>query len=240
MKRGIVGRVQVGTAANEDQVEAFLRLQKDAFLGDFSLATDLGLPALGVGFKTTGKVRVDFKLSFDLAVGVHRDFGFFVDTAFTGIHGAFRVALEGNGATLENPANLFTGQGKFFFLQTDFQDDPLNPTELAFTFDVRLKDLDNINTLKFFDIDGDGVLAEFPYPFKVGTDANKDGRIDKDPNTGDPVRRDLVVVEPWANVGTGGTVEKFPTVSQLASDPILSDAVRGELEHGRPEEQHVR
>lgn len=218
-------RVHVEPVAEGDDARVELELEKRFKIGSFNLSTDLGLDALGLRFMTTGKVSAEVLFELHLGVGVSPKFGVYVDTAFTRLHMGMRLFLEGNGATTENPNNLFTGQGSLGFLQVDFQDDPLNPTQLGITFDVTLNDIDNLNTVKFFDINGDGLLAEKSYSFKVGTDANKDGRIDLDAN-GNPILRSTTVAEPWSNISKKGVVDPFPTVPQLKDNANLKQALQ--------------
>ncbi|MFO0947440.1 MAG: hypothetical protein U1D30_16145 [Planctomycetota bacterium] len=221
---GLFDRVQVKPKATNDDVNILFHLDKVIHVGEFSLSADLGLEALGISFATTGKAKVDLAFSIDVGFGWNKEFGFYIDTGATGLQMGARLFLSGNGATTENPQNLFTGRGSIGPLQLDFTDDPQNQTELAVTFDISLNDLDNVNTVRFFDVNGDGLLAEKPYTYQVGVDANNDGRIDKDQN-GNPITAFKNVAEAWTNVTANGGTEAFPTIPNLTNDVNLKDAV---------------
>ena len=218
-------RIEVTPEAVGEESHVKLDIEKRFKVGSMSLSTDLGLDALGLKFQTLGKASVEVVFELKVGIGLSPKFGIFLDTSFTRLHLGTRLILEGNGATASNPQNLFTGQGSLGFLQLDFQDDPLNRTELGVTFDVTMNDLDNLNTVRFFDINGDGLLAEKAYAFKVGTDANKDGHLDLDSN-GDPILHSTTVAEPWSNITRKGFAEPFPTVSQLKTSTTLGKAVQ--------------
>jgi uncharacterized repeat protein (TIGR01451 family) len=215
---GIFDSIEVTPSADPDEVKIAIHLEKLLHIGSVSLDASLGLDALGIQFSTTGSASVDFNFSMDLAFGWHRQFGFFLDTSLTGLHMGAKLSLVGSGATADNPANLFTGQGSFGFLQLKFNDDPSNPSELAITFDARLEDLDNINTTRFFDINGDGILADTPITYPVGLDQNKDGLIDRDAD-GNPLmtQTTTAAVEPFQTIGAKGPTSLFPTVAQIAA-----------------------
>lgn len=222
---GVFDRVIVTPTANESDVKVVFNLDKVIHIASLDLSSDLGLDALGLQFKTTGKARLDIAFSLDVGFGWNKQFGFYLDTAQTGIQAGARLYLSGNGATADNPSNLFTGQGSIGALQLDFSDDPVNPTELALTFQISLNDLDNVNTVKFFDVNGDGILADKPYTFNVGVDANKDGRIDKD-SSGNPLTQFRTIEEAWTNITADSTQDPFPTVPSIKNDPNIGDAVK--------------
>lgn len=225
VQAGIVDVMEITPSADPNEVRVAMHLEKLIHIGTVGLDSSLGLDALGIQFTTTGLATLDIEISIDLAFGWHHQFGFYIDTAMTGIHVGAKLTLQGSGATDENPANLFTGQGSFGFLQLKFNDDPSNPTELAITLDVKLKDLDNINTIQFLDLNDDGILADTPTLYDVGTDANNDGRFDVDTD-GNPIRTSTTIpaVEPFQTIGGKGTTELFPTVAQIANG---GDNVRG-------------
>lgn len=217
---GILDHVSVVPSADASEVRVDLHLDREILIGEFDLSSDLGLEALGVRFATTGKASATIDFSLDIGFGWNQQFGFFLDTATTGMHMGAKLSLQGNGATSDNPNNLFTGQGSIGFLQLDFMDDPNNKTELGVTFDVNLNDLDNLGTVQFFDINGDGILAEAPYIYNVGTDTTpKDGQIDLDAS-GNQIRTSKTVAEPWTNISQDGTVNVFPTVTQVAGTTV--------------------
>jgi hypothetical protein len=222
----VFDRVIVTPTANDDDMNVVINLDKLIRIGQLNLSADLGLDALGLKFQTTGSARADLAFSMDVGFGWNKKFGFYFDTEQTGIQAGVRLYLTGTGITADNPANLFTGLGAIGGLQLDFTDDPLNPTSLSATFQVSMNDLDNINSVRFFDVNKDGLLADQSFTYNVGVDANKDGRIDKDAN-GNPVTRFFDALrEPWANVTKDGSVEAFPTVPSLRNNPDISTAVR--------------
>lgn len=215
---GVFDTIEVTPSANPEEVKIAIHLEKLLHVGSLSLDSSLGLDALGIKFTTTGSASVDVNFSMDLALGWHQQFGFFVDTSMTGLHMGAKLALKGSGATSDNPANLFTGQGSFGFLQLKFNDDPTNPSELAITFDVGLNDIDNINTTQFFDINGDGILADTPITYSVGTDRDKDGIIDKDANGNRIMQQTTTAaVEPFLTIGPKGATGLFPTVTEVSA-----------------------
>jgi len=93
---------------------------KVVHLFNIDLSTDLGLDALGLSFKTTGKAQADLAFSIDIGFGWNKNFGFYLDTGVTGVQLGARLILTGNGVTAGNPRNLFTGQGSIGPLQLDF------------------------------------------------------------------------------------------------------------------------
>ncbi len=216
----VFDRVIVTPTANDDDMNVVINLDKLIRIGQVNLSADLGLDALGLKFQTTGSARADLAFSMDVGFGWNKKFGFYFDTEQTGIQAGVRLYLTGTGITADNPANLFTGLGAIGGLQLDFTDDPLNPTSLSATFQVSMNDLDNINTVRFFDVNKDGLLADQSFTYNVGVDANKDGRIDKDAN-GNPVTRFFDALrEPWANVTKDGSVDAFRRFPRSATIPI--------------------
>ena len=225
VKSGLFDRIVVTPTANDSDVNVVFNLDKVIKIASLDLSSDLGLDALGLRFQTTGKASLDLAFSLDVGFGWNKQFGFYIDTAQTGIQVGARLYLSGNGATTDNPDNLFTGQGAIGGLQLDFSDDPVNRTELSLTFQINLNDLDNVNTVKFFDVNGDGLLADKPFTFNVGVDANKDGRIDKDAS-GNPVTAFRTIEEAWANIGQDATADPFPTIPSIKNNPDVGDAVK--------------
>ncbi len=212
---GVFDRVLVRPTANDDEVKVILNFDKVIHILDLDLSGSLGLDALHVNFATTGKAKVDLAFSLDIGFGWHKQFGFYLDTAASGIQMGARLFLAGTGATAENPANLFTGRGSIGPLQLDFIDDPQNRTELGITFDARLNDLDNLNTVRFFDFNGDGILANKEFSMLVNVDANNDGRADKDASGELQKEFKDKVEEAWANISPDGVLAPFPTIDTL-------------------------
>lgn len=225
VRNGIVDVLEITPSADPNEVRVAIHLEKLIHVGTVGLDSSLGLDGLGIQFNTTGVATLDLEISVDLAFGWHHQFGFYIDTDMTAIHVGAKLTLQGSGATEDNPENLFTGMGSFGFLQLKFNDDPSNPTELAITLDAKLRDLDNVNTIKFFDINGDGILADTPILYDVGTDANNDGRIDLDADGNQILRTTtLAAIEPFQTIGGKGSTESFPTVAQITAG---GDTVRG-------------
>ncbi|MBX7165520.1 MAG: hypothetical protein K1X74_04140 [Pirellulales bacterium] len=221
---GAFDRVVVTPKATDNDVNIVMTFDKVIHVAQLDLSADLGLDALGLRFTTTGKAQVDLALSIVIGFGWNKQFGFYLDTGVTGIDLGARLFLTGTGVTATNPANLFTGQGSIGGLQLDFVDNAQNRTELDLTARIRLKDLDNVNTVRFFDINGNGLLAEKSYGWNIGVDNNGDGRIDL--RNGQPVTSSLTVIEPWTNIGGAGRVDTFPSLAQLSGDPVWSPAIK--------------
>ncbi len=220
LNRGLLDRIRVTPEANAKEVSVVFDLQKTIRVGQFDLSADLGLDALGIKFNTQGKASAELNFSLTFGFGWNYQFGFFLDTNITAIHMGATLKLEGKGATSDNPENLFTGEGSIGFLQVNFKDDVDNRTELGITFDVTLNDLDNLSTVNFFDMNGDGVLAENSYLQNVGKDANHDGRIDTN-TLGSQQFESKTVAEPWVGIDSRGTSDDFPTASLQSSDSLL-------------------
>ncbi|HND50898.1 MAG TPA: LamG domain-containing protein, partial [Pirellulaceae bacterium] len=214
---GVIDDVTLTPSADPDEVAVRLHIEKSKNIGTINLSTDLGLDALGISFETTGVASLDLDFSFDIGFGWNRQFGFFLDTETTGLHMGAKLSLKGAGVTADNPANLFTGKGSLGFFQLDFSDNPNNSTEVSITFDVKLQDLDNIDTVKFLDANGDGILADSPTTYTIGVDANKDGQIDRNSSGGQVLSTTTVAsLEPWANISGAGVAEPFPTPSAIS------------------------
>ncbi len=218
--RGLLDRVEVTPEANDEEVSVVFEVEKSIIVGQFDLSADLGLDALGIKFETQGKASAVLEFSLTLGFGWNQQFGFFLDASNTAIHMGAKLKLEGNGATADNPENLFTGQGSIGFLQVNFKDDVDNRTELGITFDVSLNDLDNLSTVNFFDINGDGLLDEDSFFHNVGKDTNHDGRIDTN-SSGEQQFVSKPVAEPWVGIDSQGKSDDFPGVNSLSNDALL-------------------
>jgi uncharacterized repeat protein (TIGR01451 family) len=212
---GTVDEIEVTPSSNEDEVRVTLHVEKRLPVASVSLDADLGLEALGIKFATTGTATIDMYFQFDITIGWHRTFGLFIDTAETGIEMGAKLSLQGPASSPQSP---FSGVGSLGFLQLDFTNDPDNPTELAFTFQASLNDLDNIATTQFFDLNGDGILADTPAIYQVGVDQSpKDGRIDLNAQ-GNPSLTSITTaaLEPLVTINGTGQSSAFPTVSDIA------------------------
>lgn len=207
--------VTVEPQADSDGVSLSIHLEKTWNLFGLNLDGDLGLDALGLSLTTEGSINATATLSIDFTFGLSRTFGFYIDTAKTGIDAGLKVALDGFAAT-----------GHLGFLQLDLADDAENPSELSIAFHAGLNDLDNYQTIQFFDVNGDGLLAPSAYPYPIGVDSNKDGKIDAKAD-GSPNTVVTTVAEPWQNVNSkgvpvngSGAAADFPTVSTVKATSL--------------------
>ena len=104
-----------------------------------SLASDLGLPALGIGMETNGNLDAAFDYNFDFAFGLNDTDGFYIDTTNTNLNVNAGVNLSNN----------FSAKGSLGFLQLDMTNaiDAANGdtegTGVNATFDIGLKDANN-------------------------------------------------------------------------------------------------
>ncbi|WP_416670251.1 cadherin domain-containing protein [Egbenema bharatensis] len=124
--------LQVTTNRDNTGGTILIKTGKTYDLGSVALAGNLGVPGLGIN--TTGKAKGTFGYNLDLAVGFHKDFGFFIDTNKTKLASNVNFGLS----------NDFRATSRLGFLQTDLTDDPKNRTSLGATFQAKLKDIDNI------------------------------------------------------------------------------------------------
>ncbi|MBV6626937.1 MAG: DUF4347 domain-containing protein [Rivularia sp. (in: Bacteria)] len=209
--------IKVKVDMNEDDINISLNIKKKYNIFELSLDAGLGLDALGIGFKTEGKIKSDFSFDVGLGFGLHKDFGFYIDTNKTKVNATIKLNLDN-----------FKGQGNLGPVRLDMQDDSQNPTELAITFKAGIKDLDNYHTIKFLDVNGNGILdaQTFDYGIKVDklkenssgqTVSGKDGKADtdKDDKFITEVRQ---VQEPFTQVNDKGKASPFPTVNQASNE----------------------
>ncbi len=123
-------------------------------LSDTNLSSDLGIPALGLAID--GQAVMDFDYGLNLSFGIHKDFGFFLDTTKTELT---------TGVTLEL-SDDFAAQGTLGLLQIDVLDNVDNPTQANVEFGFALNDLDNSRDIRYFDanendeLDDDEVFVE--------------------------------------------------------------------------------
>ena len=154
----------VAVEINEDEVKVQLEMKKDYDLFSFSLDSDGGIPALGIDLKTEGVLSSTFEYIISLGFGLHKDFGFFIDTQTTGFKAEVKVGLSED----------FEGEGNISFLRLNFENDPLNKSELSFKAEAKLKDLDTHAGLRYFDVNRNGVLDTTPFSY----DLNDNGTIE--------------------------------------------------------------
>ncbi|MBU6345371.1 MAG: transporter substrate-binding domain-containing protein [Cyanobacteria bacterium REEB494] len=98
-------------------------------LFELDLSSDLGVPALGIGFQSDGQLTGDFKFDVSLGFGMNKLLGFYLDPEKTKIHADITLQL-----------NDFKGRGKLGFVQVDFADDAKNRSKLQVSFDAWLED----------------------------------------------------------------------------------------------------
>jgi Ca2+-binding RTX toxin-like protein len=201
--------VNVGVDMTEDNIGILLDVKEKYDLFSLPLDVDLGLDALGISLKTEGDLKTTFDYNISLGFGLNKNFGFYIDTKQTKVGAAFRIDLED-----------FKAQGNLAFLRLDIADDPKNRTELAITFQASLKDLDNYQTVKFFDVDGDYRLdtESFTYPIKTNN-AGKPATT----TTGEFITTNQVINEPFVNVNAQGIAPAFTTVANATAPQKLID-----------------
>jgi ABC-type amino acid transport substrate-binding protein/Ca2+-binding RTX toxin-like protein len=125
---GIPG-VNVTTKMTDTDVYFAFDLSKEYNLFKLDLSSDLGVPALGIGFETQGQLTGNFKYDIGLGFGINKLLGFYLDPDKTKFSADVSLNLGD-----------FKGKGNLGFLQVDFADDPKNPTKLGVSFNVKLKD----------------------------------------------------------------------------------------------------
>jgi len=121
----------------------------------------------------------------------------------------------------------FKAQGNLAFLRLDIADDPKNRTELAITFQASLKDLDNYQTVKFFDVDGDYRLdtESFTYPIKTNN-AGKPATT----TIGEFITTNQVINEPFVNVNAQGLLLRLPQSPMLWSVKLIDWNANGKFD----------
>ncbi|MTJ49859.1 LamG-like jellyroll fold domain-containing protein [Dolichospermum sp. UHCC 0259] len=193
--------LNVNVTMTNDDINILLDVKKTYDLFSLPLDVNLGLDALGIGLKTEGDLKSTFDFKVALGIGLHKDFGFYLDTKQTKVDAAIRLNLQD-----------FSAQGNLGFLRLDMVDDPENPTELAITFTAGLNDLDNYGTIKFFDVNGDKQLDANTFTALIATDADQDGKPDTDAQ-GNLITVAKQVQEPFIQLDTKGIAPEFITVA---------------------------
>jgi hypothetical protein len=194
----IFGTPDVKVETTADEVKFTLYLAQ-SFTKQWKLDGKMGLDATGLQLSSEGSVEVKFDYNFNLVVGVHKDFGAYVDTDDTGL----RVGVS-FGLTPD-----FGIDGKFGFFQLGIANSPANPTEARLEATFTLADPDNRNTIKFFDVNGNQLLDTKPYNYNIAQDTDKDGKQDIDPTTKLPKTLSQLIQEPFTEINGSG-VEKPP------------------------------
>ncbi|MGF1498211.1 MAG: LamG-like jellyroll fold domain-containing protein, partial [Elainellaceae cyanobacterium] len=182
--------LDVSVDMTEDNISLLLDVSKTYELFSLPLDADLGLDSLGIGLKTEGELKSEFDFKVALGFGLHKNFGFYLDTEETAVEAAIKLNLDD-----------FEAQGNLGFLRLDMEDDSDNPTELEIAFKAGLNDLDNYQSVKFLDVNGDHLLDadSFTYPIR---------NPGKDP---DPENREIQ--EPFTAVNATGQADTFPSVA---------------------------
>jgi len=106
------------------------------------LIPNLGLNELKFDLDGTLKGKFDAQLNF--ALGWNERFGFFVDSQKTKLDTHFNVA----------PPSGFTAVGAAGLLGGKATDDPKNPTKIDLDYDLSLVDLDDVDQIRFLDVNG--------------------------------------------------------------------------------------
>jgi ABC-type amino acid transport substrate-binding protein len=198
--------LNVNVTMTADDINILLDVKKTYDLFSLPLDVDLGLSALGIGLKTEGDLKSTFDFNVALGIGLNKDFGFYIDTKETKVDAAIKLNLED-----------FTAEGNLAFLRLDMVDDPENPTELAITFTASLNDLDNYETIKFLDVDGDKQFDANTFTALIPTDANKDGKPDTNAEN-NLITTAYQVQEPFVQVDVKGIVPSFVTVPNATAE----------------------
>ncbi len=120
----------VTTEINEQETIVNINLSQQ-LKHSLTLDANLGIPALGL--QTEGNLQAAFNFDMSLTFGIHKQYGFYLDTKKTSLDTGIKVDLKG-----------FEGRGGLGFLALDFADDQDNPTALEVTFKATLNDVDDI------------------------------------------------------------------------------------------------
>ncbi|MBD2681053.1 MULTISPECIES: DUF4347 domain-containing protein [Nostoc] len=136
----------VNIKADQEEVYFGFTLTDTYKFLDEPIKADLGFPVLGV--KVDGRFQSEFTWRLDLGLGWNKKFGYFIDTENTAIKGKLNLGVDPN----------FAAQGNLGFLRLDLKNNNLSPTEGRIEFDLGFNDVDNYDSVKFLDVDGDGKL----------------------------------------------------------------------------------
>ena len=123
--------VKVDRNSTQDESTLLITLGK-AYQTNANLAQNLGVP--GLGLTADGKAKSTANFDLAIAVGVHKDFGCFIDTDKTKLTANFDAGIDDNSK----------GQANLGVLQLDLNNNPQKPTKAEAKFAVSLKDLDNL------------------------------------------------------------------------------------------------
>ncbi|MEG3970226.1 DUF4347 domain-containing protein [Microcoleus sp. T2B6] len=123
--------VKVDRNSTQEESTLLITLGK-AYQSDANLAQNLGMP--GLGLTTDGKAKSTANFDLAIAVGVHKDFGCFIDTDKTKLTANFDAGIDDKSK----------GQANLGVLQLDLNNNPQKPTKAEAKLAVNLKDLDNL------------------------------------------------------------------------------------------------
>ena len=123
--------VKVNRNSTQDESTLLITLGK-AYESDANLAQNLGMP--GLGLTADGKAKSTANFDLAIAVGVHKDFGCFIDTDKTKLTANFDAGIDDKSKA----------QANLGVLQLDLNNNPQKPTKAEAKFAVNLKDLDNL------------------------------------------------------------------------------------------------
>jgi len=132
----------------------------------FPLDTDLGLSALGISLETNGNLNADFGYGIDLAFGINKDDGFYLNTDDTAFELDAGLSLGNESA--ENTEE-FGITGKLGFLQLDINDGIGN-----YDIDGNKVVEGGYDADGNEDVDGTNVAAEFTATLQDNNDTNDD------------------------------------------------------------------
>jgi Domain of unknown function (DUF4347)/FG-GAP-like repeat/RTX calcium-binding nonapeptide repeat (4 copies)/Calx-beta domain len=146
-------KVKVNKDSTPDESTLLITLGK-AYQSDANLAQNLGLP--GLGLSTDGKAKSTANFDLAIAVGVHKDFGCFIDTEKTKLMANFDAGLDDKSKA----------QANLGIVQIDLNNNPQKPTKAEAKLAVNLQDLDNLggandgSRLTLSELDGNYQLSD--------------------------------------------------------------------------------
>lgn len=117
------------TNLSQEDIEFLVAIEGE-MVESVSLGSDLGLPALGIGIETEGDIDMSFDYGIDLAFGINKNDGFYINTEDT----VFEV-----GAAL-GLSDDFSATGNLAFLQLDIDNGSTEGTGVDAEFVVTFED----------------------------------------------------------------------------------------------------
>ncbi|XWK90017.1 MAG: calcium-binding protein [Phormidium sp.] len=125
---GQVNSQDIGLIQTADDVKFDLKLKQSVKSFNTSLASNIGIP--GLGLTTNGNAQVGIGFDFNLKFGVHKTNGFYFDTSATD---ELKIGVNASTPNLD-------ATGKLGFLQLNVKD---KGSQFNSTFSVDLRDADN-------------------------------------------------------------------------------------------------